>query len=156
MDTRTDGPDYRLQDCGLTVLEGLAEYRTLMPDLIDETRLQGPSRQMFHNHDLCHVVFGCDISLRHEGMVDTWTMIGSDVGVRAYVRYLQLPEVKGLFAQIGFVRGLVVSIQSVPSLLRVIRNARRMKAKWPWSDHERYLDRPLRDVRAELGIVVVP
>lgn len=96
---------YRRQDCRLTVLEGLEEYRTLMPDLIDETRLEGPSRDMFHNHDICHVIFGCDISLRHEGMVDTWTMFGSDVGIRTYMRYLQLPEVKGLFAQIGFVEG---------------------------------------------------
>lgn len=37
-----------------------------------------------------------------------------------------------------------------------IARCRRMYKKWPWDDHAAYLDRPLRAIRSEFGITVIP
>lgn len=152
----TRRPRYLEQDCPLTLAEGLAEYHSLMPDLLDADALQGKSRELFRHHDITHVVFGCDISFRMEGMIDTWTVFGTDVGWRDYVDYLRVPELQTLLKEVGLWRSLRETARSLPDLVRVIRHARRMRSKWPWTGHEGYLQRPLKEIRDELGITLVP
>jgi len=147
---------YRDQNSELTLVEGLDEYFHSMSNLLDLNQLQGSERDLFTNHDVAHVVFGCDISLRNEVMMDAWTVFGTDVGVIAYARYLSSPAAQNIFAQIGYLKGFWSAIKALPDVFRVIFRARRMKAKWPWSDHERYMQRSLGDIRRELGLRILP
>jgi ubiquinone biosynthesis protein Coq4 len=148
-------PRYADPACTQTVREALAEYHEAIPGLLDEGALDGIARELFHNHDVAHVVFGCDTTIRQEALIDTWTLFGSDLGLSAYVRYMQTPEAKQILVDAGFFTLLREAIFALPDLVRVIVRARRMKKRWPWRDHETYLDRPLDQVREELGIAVL-
>jgi hypothetical protein len=150
-----DVPSYAQQDCPLTLAEGLAEYRARMLGLLDEDELTGRAVELFHNHDIAHVVFGCDITVRQEAMIDTWTIFGSTIGLSGYLAYLQVPEARQVIAETGLLRTVWESAKAFPALVRVWRQARRMSRPWPWRDHEAYLDRPLVEIRRELGIELV-
>jgi hypothetical protein len=39
--------------------------------------------------------------------------------------------------------------------MRVVLRSRRLSRKWPWREYGQYLDRRLRDIRAEFDIQVV-
>lgn len=153
--TPTPRPAYTRADCTLTLREGLDEYRQSMPDLIDERDLGERARSLFHNHDIAHVVFGCDISIRHEAMVDTWSMFGTDVGVRAYLEYLDVPEAKQVLKDVGIVRASLETMKNAGAIARVLRNAYRMKKRWPFFLHDEHLDRRLDEIREEFGIAIV-
>lgn len=147
-------PRYLDQTCALTLAQGLAEYRASMPDLIDEEGLSPRSLDLFHNHDIAHVVFGCDISFRHEGMVDTWTLFGTDVGWRGFLAYTSVPELRKVFSEVGRFAMFWHTIRGLPACFRAYRHARRMRKRWPWRDHDAHLETPLSAIRADYGIDV--
>ncbi|HTJ80813.1 MAG TPA: hypothetical protein VL400_03795 [Polyangiaceae bacterium] len=147
---------YRAQDAEVTVAEALEQYFRSIPNLLDVDELGDGARDLFTKHDIAHVVFGCDTSLRQEIMMDVWTVFGTDVGLLAYARYLKTPEAQNLLAEIGYVRAIGAFVRTLPDIARVIVHARRMKKKWPWASHAAYMGRPLRDVRRELGLEIVP
>lgn len=152
--TPSDTRHYRDPRSTQTLAEGLAEFRGSMPGLLDESGLPEDARQLFHNHDVAHVVFGCDTSLVQEAMVDLWTIFGTTVGLREYLRYMKTDEAKQVLREAGTGRALWATLKALPRLAGVIVRARRMTRKWPWTEHEAYLDRPLVEIRAELGIVL--
>lgn len=145
---------YQEQGSSQTLREGLAEYRQANAAIIED----GDSEEgasLFRSHDVCHVIFGCNTSLAQEAAVDLWTIFGVDIRLRDYLAYLKLPEVQDILRAVGYGRTLRESVKALPALARVIRNARRMHKKWPWIDHEPYLDRSLASLRDEFGIRVV-
>ena len=48
-----------------------------------------------------------------------------------------------------------VALQAVVLVPLVIWRARRMRRRWPWSDFEPYLAKPLVEIRREFGIELV-
>jgi hypothetical protein len=80
---------YQRQDSGLTLKEELAEYYEGHPGLFRPSQLAKDSAQFFRSHDIAHVVFGLDTTLTDEALADAWTLLGTDVGLRRYVRYLR-------------------------------------------------------------------
>jgi hypothetical protein len=147
--------DYGKQDTTITLAEGLAEYRKSFPGLIDETKVSPKARELFHAHDLCHVVFGCDTTIHDEAMVDTWTLFGTTVTVRAYVDYLRVNEARELFEEIGYLRTLLATIGASPDLWRVFMRTREMTKKWPFLGADAYLNVALDRIRDEFGIHLV-
>lgn len=138
-----------------TLAEGLSEYYAHMEGLLDPESLSGVSQELFRLHDTAHVVFGCDTSLRDEVLIDVWTIFGSDVGVWAYAQYLRVPEARDIVTDTGGWHMLTTLVRSLPDIVSTVRHARRMKQKWPWRDHDAYLDRPLAEIRRELGIEIL-
>jgi hypothetical protein len=148
-------PDYARQDSPQTLREGLAEYRACNPGLLDAGAMGGKAAALFRQHDAAHVLFGCDTSLRGETLVDTWTIFASSIGLRGYLAYLRLPQVNQVFAEAGPARVVLVGARCLPDALRVVWRSRRVARKWPWTEYERYLDRPLHELREEFRIRVV-
>jgi ubiquinone biosynthesis protein Coq4 len=148
--------DYQRPDSQQTLAEGLAELRTSFDGFIDEDALDGQARELFHSHDIAHVIFGCDTSLLQEAMVDTWTLFGSTVGARAYIAYLGTEEARRVILDAGVARTLWTVLRGLPRLVSVARRARAMKKRWPWSEHAEYMNRPLSEIRTEFGIRVLP
>lgn len=138
-----------------TLAEGLREYYASMDGLLDPETLSGESQELFRLHDTAHVVFGCDTSLHDEVLIDTWTIFGSDIGFWAYAQYLRVPEARDIVTGTGVWHTLTAFVRSLPDVVSTVRHARRMTHKWPWRDHDAYLDRPLAEIRRELGIEVV-
>jgi ubiquinone biosynthesis protein Coq4 len=148
-------PRYARHDSPQTLRDGLAEYRAANPGLLDPAGMDPEAAALFRQHDAAHVVFGCDTSLRGETLVDTWTIFASTIGLRGYLAYLRLPQVNQIFAETGWMRVGVELLRCAPDVMRVIWRSRGRIRDWPWREWEQHLDRPLRELREELGIRVV-
>ena len=135
--------------------EGIAEYYAHNSALLDPSRLPGDAAELFRQHDAGHVIFGCDTSLRGETLIDTWTVFATTAGLRGYLEYFKYPQVNQIFAETGYWRIVLEFVRCLRDVLRVLVRSRRISAKWPWQHYERYLDRPLSDIRREFNIRVV-
>lgn len=145
---------YQAQDAGMTLAEGLAEYYAVHPQITRPDNLPPESAELFRHHDLCHVIFGLDITLPDEGMADIRTMLGTDVGPRRYMRYLLTnKEAMAIFEEIGWTKGLLSLIPLTPRILKALWRAPRQK-RWPWNVPADYLDVPLKELRARHRIRV--
>ena len=134
--------------------EGLAEYYAAN-SLLDPSALPEEVGDLFRQHDAGHVIFGCDISLRGETLIDTWTILATTAGVRGYLEYLRHPQVTEIFSDAGYGRIVLEFIRCLPDFGRVLVRSQRVSAKWPWQDWELYLDRSLVEIRREFNIRVV-
>jgi len=148
-------PEYAEQDSRQSLREGIAEYRTRNPGLLDPASLPPEVAALFRQHDAGHVVFGCDTSLRGETLIDTWTVVGTTAGVRGYLRYFRHPQVNQIFADVGYARIALESIRCLPDVLRVLVCSRRLATRWPWESYEQYLDQPLQEIRRRFNIRIV-
>ena len=150
---------YQQPHASITLREGLREYAESFPELIDpdDAAQAGTpaAAELFRCHDVVHVVFGTDTSFRQEVMTDTWTFFGTDVRLRTVVGYMREPAMKELLRELGWRRLIDESLRAIPAMLEVRRRSRRMTKKWPWHDHEPWLDVPLATIRREFGIEIV-
>ncbi len=135
--------------------EGIAEYYAHNSALLDPSTLPVAAAELFRQHDAGHVVFACDTSLRGETLIDTWTVVATTAGLRGYLEYFKHPQVNQVFADVGFGPILREFVLCVPDVFRVLVRSRRMSARWPWRQYERYLDWPLAEIRREFNIRVV-
>jgi hypothetical protein len=148
-------PEYTRQHSPQTLREALAEYYACNPALLDPAGMSPEAAALFRQHDAGHVVFGCDTTVRGETLIDTWTIFGTTAGLRGYLAYLELPQVGELFARTGYGRVAVETLRWLPDAMRVVLRSRRLSRKWPWREYGQYLDRRLRDIRAEFDIQVL-
>ena len=144
---------YQRQESGLTLKEGLAEYYEGHPSLFPPSQLAKDSARFFRSHDIAHVVFGLDTTLADEALADAWTLLGTDVGLRRYVRYLRTnPEAQQLMKQIGWARTALISLRVLPQLFIVWLHTKKMTSKWPWEFNEGFMDLPLQEIRRRFNI----
>ena len=81
------------QDCALTLQEGLNELYLNAPEVARVSQLKGKT---FHDHDLTHVIFGCDTSLKGEILLNPWILFGTTITRSELSAYAADPEVKRL------------------------------------------------------------
>lgn len=148
---------YQLPDCSATLRSGLAEYRSANfgEGFFEESDLPPASAELFHNHDIVHVVFGLSTQLRHEVLADSWTFFGVDIHWRDYANYLRQPEAQKALEQVGWLRALWIAVLTIPAVVRAYRHSRKMTKRWPWAEHDAYLDVPLVELRREFGIQII-
>jgi len=84
-----------------------------------------------------------------------WSLFGIEGSLRPYLIGVQRRETRGLFAD--FLRA--VRLRELPALAKAgitaeIRSCW-MSRRWPFDRYERYLDRPLVEIRQEFRIRVV-
>jgi hypothetical protein len=147
---------YQQQDSPQTLGEGLAEYyahnrgRVLPPD-----SLSPESAALFRSHDICHVIFGLDTTLEDEVMADTRTMLSCDVGWTRYAKYLNNPDAKAIFQELGYGTALWGTLKTIPRILRAVGEAWKTRRRWPWLPPASDFERTLADLRREYGIRVI-
>ncbi|MCZ6870928.1 MAG: hypothetical protein O7G84_15605 [Gammaproteobacteria bacterium] len=139
----------------LTLREALTEYYELNPSLLRLEDLPDDAAEMFRCHDVGHVVFGCDTSLRGETLIDTWTIFGSTSGLRGYAEYFKYPQVNAIFAEAGFTSIAVEFLRCLPDVIRVAYRGLRLERKWPWKEHESFLEVPLNEIRHDFNIAPI-
>ncbi|SIO12484.1 hypothetical protein SAMN02745824_3045 [Parasphingorhabdus marina DSM 22363] len=116
----------------------------------------GPdSRDLLDKHDVIHVLFGLDTSIRQEAMADFWTLFGTDAKFADLRKYFDLPEQQELVDEFGWPKLAALTFASLPQAVRIAIRARKLKRKWPWNEYHRYLDVPVTDIRREFGIDLV-
>ena len=76
-----------------TLEEGLEEYRKGNESILNYKNTED-SKFFFIPHDVCHVIFGCNTSLKDEAITDTWTLFGTDVGLTKFIEFNKLESHK--------------------------------------------------------------
>ena len=138
-----------------TLREGLVEYFSNIPELMEGGDLPADLAHGLHGHDVAHVVFGCDTSVRGEVVLARWSLFGIEGSLRPYLIGVRRRETRGLFRD--FFRA--VRLRELPALVKagitaVIRSCW-MSRRWPFDRYGPYLDRPLVEIRQEFHIRVV-
>ena len=151
--------DYQNQNCGLTLQEGLECYYNSFPKTKEIFKDNKNSGTLLRDHDCTHVIFGLDISIEQESILDTWVLWGSKWELKYLLGYQKIPEIKQLFKdlvkEIGYF-GLIKILWKLGGIKRkVIFRTLRMKKKWPFKMPEHYLAMKISDLRKIHGIKIL-
>lgn len=143
---------YQEIECQLTLEEALQEYYKINSELFYDRKIAEDSQAFFRSHDIAHVIFACDISLLNEAMVKTWTAFGTTLGFWKHIAAYSREETSEIVKGISVKAILVTFFMSLVLMPKVVIRCRAMSKRWPWAEHEIYLDRKLVDIRREFNI----
>ena len=151
--------DYQNQNCDLTLQEALECYYNSFPDTKEIFEDNKDSGTLLRDHDCTHVIFGLDISIEQESILDTWVLWGSKWELKYILGYQKLPQIKQLYKdlikEIGYF-GIIKIIWKLGGIKRkVMFRALKMKKKWPFKMPEEYLSMKVSDLREMYGIKVL-
>ena len=84
-----------------------------------------------------------------------FTIFGVDIRLRDYVRgFFATDESKSITEQLVKMPVIKLFWRTLKLTPRIWRSCRAMNKKWPWTPPQELLDRPLREIRDEFGIVI--
>ena len=151
--------EYQKQDCDLTLQEGLDCYYNSFPGTTEILQDTEGSGTLLRDHDCTHVIFGLDISIEQESILDSWVVWGSKWELKYLWGYQSLPQIKqlykDLFKEFGIL-GFVKIFWKLGGIKRkVMFRALKMKKKWPFQMPEEYLKLKISDLRKEHGIKIL-
>ena len=151
--------EYQKQNCDLTLAEGLQCYYDSFPKNKEIFVDAEGSETLLRDHDCTHVIFGLDISLDQEAILDTWVLWGSKFKWSYLLGYNKLPQIKELtkylFKELGVIGFLRLYWNVMAVKRKVIFKTFKMKKKWPFQVPERYLNMKISDLRKMHGIIVL-
>lgn len=150
----TLSPRYLQQDSPQTLTEGLAEYASAHREQLTNRLNSEAARKFFDAHDTAHVVFGCGITLTDEAVVKVCSIFGTSEGF-AVLRGYAAAESKNIYRELALSDIVATTIQSFALVPRAIWHCQRMRERWPWRDHQQFLDQPLHAIRTQFGIRVL-
>ena len=145
-------PSDPLPYANLTLEEALRSFRRdhALTDAYDG---MSPEAQLhFERHDIIHVLFGLDTSMKQEVLADGWALFGTDISRRDVLDTMKLTETSALMAEIGWARALVAYLTALPAFLQVAFLSRKLHKKWHWAFAARYRSCKVADIRREFGI----
>ena len=149
------------QDCSLTLREGLQELYLNNPDVAETSNRKG---KIFRDHDLTHVIFGCDTSINGEIALKPWILFGTTISLRELKDYAADEDVQRLNKEGEALLGgtLVATVKMMfiflPQFFTTwLFRVRRMHQKWPHSSiSPDMFDTKISDLRRAYGIEVLP
>jgi len=150
---------YQEQDCELTLSEGLECYYNSFPKTKEVFKDNDESGTLLRDHDSTHVIFGLDISIEQEAILDTWVLWGSRFKWKYLFGYSKLPQIaelqKGLLKEFGF-SGFIKLYWKVGAIKRkVIYRTFKMKKKWPFKMPDEYMSMKISELRKAHGIKIL-
>lgn len=145
---------YQQQDSQQTLAQAVQEYHAAHPGLSPARLMSAEGERFFRCHDAVHVVFGCGIDLDDEGVVKIASMLGTTVGLGAFKGYV-LHETLNIYKQLRVLDVLRAMARATFIVPRTILHCVTQHRRWPWSEHQQFLDVSLRDIRQQFGIKVV-
>ena len=151
--------EYQNQNCSLTMEKALECYYNSFPETKEIFEDNEDSGTLLRDHDCTHVIFGLDISIEQESILDTWVLWGSKWELKYLLGYQKLPQIKQLYKdlinEIGYF-GLIKVLWKLGGIKRkVMFRAFKMKKKWPFKMPEEYLAMKVSDLREMHGIKVL-
>ena len=150
--------EYQKQNCELTLREGVSIYHSSFPDG-KEIYKDKSEKKIWRYHDATHVIFGMDVSLEEEAILDTWAIWGTDFTLIQALSYYKLPELKELQDKLLSevkVSGFLKLYKNVfKTKIKVLKRVWKMKKKWPYQFPNEFYDRKIGDLRKEYGISIL-
>jgi hypothetical protein len=119
----------------------------------DLRKVRPEAQEFFRCHDVAHVVFGCDVALDDEAVVKIASILGTTAGLQVLKGY-RLHESLQIYRQLRILDVVLSIVRSVVIVPRTALRCMRQRARWPWSEHQKYLQVPLHQLRREFGIRV--
>jgi len=144
---------FESQNSEQTLAEGVAEYYRLNPGLAQGRGMSQAAQEFFRCHDAVHVVFGCGNSLSDEAIVKLSSIFGT-TGSFSVLKGYRLHESIQIYKKLGVVEVLLAILHSAYLVPRTIVRCFRQCGRWPWSNFDKYLHVPLREIRREFAIRV--
>lgn len=147
---------YLKQNCNLTLKEGLEVYYGANESFKANVILV----PAFYNHDIAHVLFGLSTNVKHEALVDTRVIFGTNWGIKKYMNdYLKNPDaqkiIMKIFKDIGYIKGILISLTALPKVMRVIVDCKKMSKVWMINPTDKVLNTNLSELRKEYNIKVI-
>ena len=147
---------YLKQNCELTLNEGLEMHYAADSSFKENLRIA----PVFYNHDIAHVFFGLTTSIEHESLVDIRVIFGTNWGLKKYFNdYYKNPDAKKIvmkiFEDMGYVRAIILSMKSIPKILKVIINCKKMTKKWKLDSCSDLLNTKLSVLRKEYNVAII-
>lgn len=145
--------DNNLPYSELTLSEALEVFRR-ENDLDQKYQgMRAEAQAHYERHDMIHVLFGLDTSMRQEAQADGWTILASDIGWKDVRDFMNLPEEKELIDELGWRSILSAFLKNVPDFVRMAWKSRKMRKKWQWRNNEAYRHMWVDTIRREFGIL---
>ena len=89
--------EYQKKDCDLTLQEGLECYYESFPESTEVFEDNQESGTLLRDHDCTHIIFGLDVSIEQEAILDSWVLWGSKWKLSYLLGYQKLPQIKKLY-----------------------------------------------------------
>ena len=151
--------EYQKKDCDLTLQEGLECYYESFPESTEVFEDNQESGTLLRDHDCTHIIFGLDVSIEQEAILDSWVLWGSKWKLSYLLGYQKLPQIKKLYKDLikefgifGFIK-IYWKIGGIKR--KVIFRALKMKKKWPFKMPDSYLSMKINDLRKLHGIEIL-
>lgn len=151
---------YLEQNCKLTLHESLEEYNKCC-SFLNSNDGHDEASKWFRNHDITHILFGTiPFEIRGEAINDTWTLVGTNVTLKGYKKFLSYVDYKTVINSYKrkykyTVIIYLVTLRYIPVCLLTIFRAYKMSKKWNWYNYDKYLNIPLSEIRKEFNIKVI-
>ena len=150
---------FQLQNCDITLAEGLEEYRAYLRANGKKQLIDKPGSTIIRDHDATHVIFGLDTSIEQESMLDSWVFLGTKWKLKELLAYNKLPELKQLYKDFwhdpGYFKLIMTAIKLLPIKLKIRKRAKQMKKKWPFVSPDSLMNQRVCDLREEYGIKIL-
>ena len=134
-------------------------YYNAFPETTEIFEDNEDSGTLLRDHDCTHVIFGLDISIEQESILDSWVLWGSKWKLKYIWGYQSLPQIKQLYKDLYKEFGILGFIKIFWKLggikRKVIFRTFKMKKKWPFKMPEEYLSMKISDLREEHGIKIL-
>ena len=151
--------EYQKQDCDLTLQEGLKCYYKSFPESTEVFEDNNETGTLMRDHDCTHIIFGLDVSIEQEAILDSWVIWGSKWKLSYILGYQSLPQIKQLYKDLlkefGFFGFIKIYWKLGGIKRKVIFRALKMKKKWPFKVPEDYLSKKITHLREIHGIKVL-
>jgi hypothetical protein len=136
-----------------TLAEALAEYYSANSHLKRDDELSPEARSFFQSHDVVHVLYGCATTMPDEAVVKLSSLFGTTGGFST-LRGYRLHESMDIYRNLPLGSSLIAFVSAPYLIVRTLWLCSHQPAKWPWSDHEQYMNTSLRKLRTKFGITV--
>ena len=136
----------------VTLREALGKFHRKNSRIILDTEISNDSDIFYNCHDIAHVIFDCDTSLRSEGIVKLWTIFGTTLGFVNHVKEYADANAFEMFRKYSLRHILANVLKIIVVAPVVITRARKMKKKWPWTSYDKYLDISINEIRKKFNI----
>jgi hypothetical protein len=137
-----------------SLAQGLAEYFAANPSLKrQDSLLSAEARQFFRSHDVVHVLYGCGTTMPDEAVVKLSSLFGTTGGLqilRGYTAY----ETLDIYTSLPPGSTAWALFMSPYLILRTLWRCARQTRRWPWVEHQQYMDTPLVELRSMFRIRV--
>jgi hypothetical protein len=145
---------FESQNSTQTLAAGLAEYFEANPFLKRDDDLLSPeAKQFFRSHDTVHVLYGCGTTMPEEAVVKLSSLLGTTGGL-AVLRGYTNHETLDIYTKLPFGSTVFALLVSPYLILRTLWRCNRQTQRWPWVEHQHFLNVPLSELRSKFRIKV--